>query len=148
MASFSHVPRRMLLIGLALCVAGWTGGCQVRPTAKPLPSGGERLVVGMRLERVQALLGEPSAVTPGTGDNYVQETWTYQITRPPVYRTIVAEMQEVPWVDPITGEMKTVQEPINDQQRLDQQETLTLVFRYGQLITIDRQLTEHRSFSR
>ena len=44
--------------------------------------------------------------------------------------------------------MKTLQEPINDQQRIDRYETVLLLIRYGQLIKVDRKVDEHRAFSR
>ena len=134
---------------LSLLVGGMlAGGCETITVTEPPVAPSAQLIVGMRTERVEALLGPAEAVSRGAGADYVEETWIYQIEHPPVYRTIVAEMQDVPWVDPITGEMKTLQEPVTDQQRLDRRETITLVFRYGQLMTIDREIDEHRSFSR
>ena len=44
--------------------------------------------------------------------------------------------------------MKTIQEPINDQQRLDRHEKVRLLIRYGQLIRVDREVEEQRAFSR
>lgn len=128
---------------------GWLAtGCQTAPADRPTALRSDQLVVGMQSDQIKELLGEPASIVPGAGDNYVEETWTYQIDHPPVYRTIVAEMRSVPWVDPITGEMKTIQEPINDQQRLDRHEKVRLLIRYGQLIRVDREVEEQRAFSR
>lgn len=142
--SFPVRHASLLLIVWAVLASG----CEtVRvPEAAPSPAG--QLIVGMRTEKVTELMGPADSVTRGTGNDYVEETWVYEIEHPPVYRTIAAEMQDVPWVDPITGEMKMLQEPITDQQRLDRVEKITLRFRHGQLMSIDRELDEHRAFSR
>ncbi len=135
-------------ISLLISIGWLASGCETTPAVSPASIPSDQLVVGMYAERIKELLGEPISIVPGTGENYVEETWTYQIEHPPVYRTIVAEMRSVPWVDPITGEMKTLQEPINDQQRIDRYETVLLLIRYGQLIKVDRKVDEHRAFSR
>lgn len=143
----SPVGARCIPVTL-LAFALLTAGCQTPAVSEPVVAPSDQLMVGMRSEKVERLLGEADSITPGQGNDYVEETWVYQIEHPPVYRTIVAEMRDVPWVDPITGEMKTLQDPVVDQQRIDRRETVTLKFRYGQLMTIDRDVDEHRSFSR
>jgi outer membrane protein assembly factor BamE (lipoprotein component of BamABCDE complex) len=137
-----------LAVGVVAGLLLITTGCQHSATSAVGRPASDHLMVGMYAEQVRTLLGEPAEIVIGTGDDQVQETWTYVIQHRPTYRNVVAEMRSVPWVDPITGEMKTISEPINDQQRIDREETLTLVLRYDQLISIDRDLREQRTFSR
>lgn len=135
-----------MAVALALVI---TSGCQ-SPSASPQslpPAGSNQLVVGMAPASVQRVLGDPHKVSPATATNRMEETWIYEIEHPPLYRTIVAEMKSVPWVDPISGEMKSTQEPITNQQRIDRREFIELTFRHGQLIEIKRDLKEQRSFS-
>ena len=109
-------------ISLLISIGWLASGCETTPAVSPASIPSDQLVVGMYAERIKELLGEPISIVPGTGENYVEETWTYQ--------------------------MKTLQEPINDQQRIDRYETVLLLIRYGQLIKVDRKVDEHRAFSR
>lgn len=126
----------------------WAGCQTAEPPVAPdaIAIASDRLLVGMYTSQVEGMLGSPQSIE-STPDG-ATVTWTYQIDHLPLYRTIVAEMIDVPWVDPITGEMKSVAEPVTDQQRIDRRELLELDFRHDQLIRIRRDLTERREFSR
>ena len=102
---------------------------------------------GMRSTQVAGWLGEPQSVNASSTDP-AEEQWIYRTPLPPTYRNVAIEIQEVPWVDPITGEMKIIREPLPGQQRIDGTEILTLTFREGILHQIDRSLDERKSFSR
>ena len=68
---------------------GWLAtGCQTAPADRPTALRSDQLVVGMQSDQIKELLGEPASIVPGAGDNYVEETWTYQsITLPFIGRS-------------------------------------------------------------
>jgi hypothetical protein len=57
-------------------------------------------------------------------------------------------MRDVPFVDPITGVMRMIQEPIAAEQRIVREEKITVVVRHNQVIRVDRRISENSSFSR
>ncbi len=78
----------------------------------------------------------------------MEEIRYYTVEHPPVYQTITADMREVPYVDPISGEMRMLKEPLMDQQRIAREEEIEVVIQHNQVIKIDRRLSESRTFSR
>ncbi|WP_221032610.1 hypothetical protein [Actomonas aquatica] len=102
------------------------------------------LRVGMHQPQVLEWLGEPQHREPATNATGMRETWVYTIRHAPSYKTIVAEMEEVPYVDPFTGELKMLEEPVLNQQRIQILETITLIFRGPRMIDLSRE-TETRS---
>jgi hypothetical protein len=56
-------------------------------------------------------------------------------------------MRDVPFVDPITGVMRMIQEPIAAEQRIVREEKITVVVRHNQVIRVDRRISENSSFS-
>ncbi len=134
-------------------------GCQTRPhSAHGRPHSAEQteairhalvraLKFGMRQSQVRSWLGEPLKVVPVLSPP-ATEQWIYETRLPPTYRTIAIEIQEVPWVDPISGEFKIIREPLTGQQRIDGVEILTLTFRDGVLHAVDRKLDEQKNCTR
>lgn len=153
MSARPSTARSIQLLTVA-CVMAALAGCEstsspdsAGDTAAPMDLS-DRIVLGMTEDRVRAELGTPDKVDAGTMENRMEDTWHYSIELPPSYKTIVAEVREVPWVDPISGEMKSIPDPVVDQQRIDRREELKLTFRHNQLIAIDRTTSEQREFSR
>ncbi|MBT5900550.1 MAG: hypothetical protein HOH58_00405 [Opitutaceae bacterium] len=122
-------------------------GCESTRVANK-PAASSELIVGMTRVQLQDCLGEPRKIEPATEWNRMEGTRYYTVDHPPIYQTITAEMQEVPYVDPITGEMHMLKEPLMDQQRIARVEQIKVVIRHNQVIEIDRQLNENRTFSR
>lgn len=100
----------------------------------------------MHKPQVLEWLGEPLASISGNNSNGMRETWTYRIEHTPHYKTVVAVMEKVPYYDPITGILRWLDEPVQNQQRTQSIETLTLTFRGVSLIDIERDKRELGGF--
>jgi outer membrane protein assembly factor BamE (lipoprotein component of BamABCDE complex) len=118
----------------------------VVPDSSSRLRGAQLLRVGMHKPQVLELLGEPKHTEPPRNANGMRETWEYEIIHHPQYKTIVAQMELVPYVDPFTGELKWLEEPVQNQQRIQKHETLTLTFRGPRLIDLERQVRESNHF--
>ncbi len=134
-----------LLLSFLIMLVGT--GCESVPRpAKVLPPNEIR--VGMTVEELDEKLGTPGEVEPATETNRMEETRYYTVEHPPVYRPITTGMQEIPYVDPITGIMRMIKEPITAKQRINREEKITIVIRHNQVIRVDRRTSENSSFSR
>lgn len=102
--------------------------------------------VGMHKPQIMELLGEPKRIEPPRNANGMREVWEYEIIYPPRYKTVVAQMELVPYVDPFTGELKMLEEPVPNQQRIQRFETLLLTFRGPRMIDLERKVHESRDF--
>jgi hypothetical protein len=102
----------------------------------------------MTVADLDELLSDPIIVDPATEYNRMEETRSYIVEHPPVYRPITTGMRDVPFVDPITGVMRMIQEPIAAEQRIVREEKITVVVRHNQVIRVDRRISENSSFSR
>lgn len=127
------------LLGLA--------GCETTSSRSSKPAS-DRLIVGLTTTQLDELLGDPEKVEPATMFNRAEETRHYTIAHTPEYRDTVAEMKDVPFVDPITGVMRMIKEPIVDQQRIERNEQITVVIQHDHVINIDRRIVKRSSFSR
>jgi hypothetical protein len=122
-------------------------GCEsVPPKNEALSPADVR--VGMTVADLDELLSDPIIVDPATEYNRMEETRSYIVEHPPVYRPITTGMRDVPFVDPITGVMRMIQEPIAAEQRIVREEKITVVVRHNQVIRVDRRISENSSFSR
>ena len=82
----------------------------------------------MRRAEVAKYLGPAAEVKPFVSEGAAGEIWVYKTTSPGPTRQIAAAMQEVPFVDPITGEMRTIQEPVFKNELSTITETTELLF--------------------
>ncbi|GAB5561034.1 MAG: hypothetical protein SynsKO_26810 [Synoicihabitans sp.] len=122
-------------------------GCESVPaetTTAQIP----KIHVGMKVATLDAALENPIRVEPATEYNRMEETRHYVVEHPSVYRPITTGMRDVPYVDPITGEMRMLKEPIAAEQRVDREEKIVVVIRHDQVISVDRRISENSSFSR
>ncbi len=122
------MPIRLLLAFLA---AALFAGCETtsnapaagtKPKAGPgQPSKPEVLIPaaklnavkrGMTSAEVRGLLGNPNNISPFPAGELKGEVWTYRISVVKRTNFIAASMEEIPFVDPITGEMKMIKEPV------------------------------------
>ena len=102
----------------------------------------------MKKDQVREIMGKPAQIVPGEGNGSVEESWVYRIQQPPEMRNVITRMEEVPFVNPRSGVMTTIEEPVTEQERIDRTEILTLLFRDDQLANINRAVQERRSVMR
>ncbi|MCF3652445.1 hypothetical protein [Synoicihabitans lomoniglobus] len=88
----------------------------------------KELRLGMTQREVLALVGQPAEKEPASAANGEAETWRYFNTTDPVYRDVAIEMEEVAYVDPITGIARTILDPRPEMERITTRETFFLVF--------------------
>lgn len=69
----------------------------------------------MSQEEVRALLGEPAQIRPLQSPAGNAERWIYRRPREQAVNLQQTSTQAVPYVDPITGEMRTISEPVYSQ---------------------------------
>lgn len=108
---------------------------------------------GLTMAEVKALIGEPlqvrNEVLAGKDAPAAKVTlWVYGRTLSSDYKTVVAEMEEVPYFDPLTGEAKPQQQPIHSQERIDRSELIVLAFTGGKVTDIQRQVRQNKILSR
>jgi len=132
------------MVGLAL---GLTG-CE-SPTSQPAeqPTPGS-ISVGMTPAEVQGVLGEPAEVVADEVSVPPVQMWVYRNELPSEFRDVMTRMEEIPFVNPRSGVMTTIEEPVTSQERIDRIEVLTLLFQGNQLAKINRQVEENRTLNR
>jgi hypothetical protein len=85
---------------------------------------------GMTAKQVKEHVGAPNTVEPFPNDAGAQsEIWVYIRSVPVAFREVAGGSRVVPYVDPTTGEMKEIQEPImrNETVFADQRIELLMV---------------------
>ncbi|HTO04429.1 MAG TPA: hypothetical protein VL069_12035 [Opitutus sp.] len=110
---FSFVAAVLLATGCSTSPADGTPTTANSPSpSMGTPSIYQRLIKGMRRAEVANYLGKAAEVKPFVSKGAVGEIWVYKTTFPGSTRQVAAAMQDVPFVNPITGEMGTLQEPV------------------------------------
>lgn len=104
------------------------------------------LRIGMVQSHVRDWMGEPDSIESVTEDNQIRETWSYTRQLATSYKTVAAEMEEVPYVDPFTGQMRSTYEPRTTQQRQTAREHIRLIFVEGRLVDIRRRTDRASQF--
>lgn len=94
----------------------------------------ELLQKGLPAERVSALFGAPSELRPNSDQGIASEIWIYTRAVTGPMRQVAAETRDVPVVDPITGAMRTVPEPVYTNQRTYYTEKTELLMINGRLV--------------
>lgn len=129
--SSAFLPTRVMrcfLGAAALTSALLSAGCSspaVKTTAAPAsaanPAPAEtpsdlkpfgKLQKGMRAAEVLALLGPAEEISAAVTEGTKSEVWLYRHLYSGKPKTVAAEMQEVPFFDPVTGAMRMVMEPV------------------------------------
>jgi len=144
---------RVFLVGLGL--AGLTfSGCA---TATPAPGAGTAaaaatapkdpwlaLARDLTAEQVRAALGEPREMRPMQTSG--GEIWVYRRTTAAGVDLVQTSTEEIPYYDPIRGEMRTRPSPVYSQQtRLVEQELNLLMFQ-GRLVSWKVQVRQGQRF--
>ena len=136
----SSAPMRAPAITLAFCCLvqaafSATDPAQAGTPAVPAAQKPARptLEAGMTAEQIVQIVGKPNRVKKLKQDAIEAEVWYYSFDRPYGVRQIAAQMREVPYVDPITGVMKMMQEPVYSEERSYLVETTELLIINGAL---------------
>lgn len=103
----------------------------------------KQLRLGMTKAEVTALISEPTSRTAAALDEAGLDRWIYELRHRPQFRTITAEMEEVPFVDPITGEAGSIMEARPESERFQLIEVFTLGFDEAGILA-DLDYTSHR----
>ena len=94
-----------------------------------------------------SLLGDPDKTDEITNESGVWERWTFEQDIAPIYREMVTEMVEVPFVDPVNGQESIILEPRAGHQRIDRQETIILTFHNNLLVNLTRSVEAEPAFA-
>lgn len=94
-----------------------------------------------------ALLGEPDRTDEITNESGIWARWVFERDIAPIYREMVTEMVEVPFVDPVNGQESIILEPRAGHQRIDRQETITLTFHNNLLVNLTRSVEAKPAFA-
>ena len=132
-----------LLLGLAL--AGCSTGPVSPSAAKAPPDAFAALQKDLTAAQVKALLGEPAGIKPFKAEVPASEIWVYRRKISQQDREVPIGSQEIPRMNPLTGQMGTVNEPVYETQTLTVIETIELLMIEQRLIGWKyRRLTEPR----
>ena len=137
-----------LIVGVAVLLAGCV---QTQVDAPAAPGGPEdparQLRVGMTPGQVRDLMGDPLEVRHYDGDDIPVEIWIYRRPLGARVRSIAPTTVEVPWVDPITGQMRSVTDPVPAEERIEVTEELSLDLTNGRLADVRRAVKHDRQIS-
>lgn len=135
----------------AFAMAWLWGGCSTAGTTAASSAAAESprptLQQGMSAEEVVAILGEPNAKTKDSDGDGRVEVWVYLRPINTSVRQVAASMASVPWVDPVTGELRYISEPVIGMQRTEFVEELRLRLDDGRLMTIQREVIRNVLYS-
>lgn len=147
--------RALLLLGalgaFGLCSAGHSSDATAvdsGPMAAKAASKSARatLVIGMSAEEVRTIIGKPKRVKAMKQDGVVAEVWLYSYNTPTGVRQIATSMRDVPFIDPLTGVLRMIQEPVYSHQMTYVVETTELLMVDGALANSKRYRTVKRHF--
>jgi hypothetical protein len=111
-------------------------------SAKKEPS--KNLRKGMTEAEIRSVWGDPKIVRPGKGGETIL---IYHFDVLTTQRMVASRMTEVPAVDLVTGEARTVMEPSLTPQNVTVTQTIVLQLLDGRLASWARQLGEERRFN-
>jgi len=123
-AHFPFLPA--VTLAAVLLAAGCTAPSAGVPPAAPVTTPpvapaatqdtGPELRKGLTAAELKSLLGEPTEVRPFVVNGVASEIWVFERRVPGQTRQVVARMREVPYVNPITGVMRMIQEPVHENE--------------------------------
>jgi hypothetical protein len=151
--SYFIMRSKIVILGLAL--AGLIlAGCANMPSTpaaeqdrKAQPSqqdSWQSLAQGMTADQVRAALGQPINVrpmqTPGG------EIWVYRRMTAREMGLVPLKTEEIPYVDPFTGEQRMIQEPVYSQEVHTVEEELQLLLYEGKLMSWKSRFLSARTY--
>jgi hypothetical protein len=104
------------------------------------------LAIGMSAAQVRQLLGQPERVTTQEAVGPGAELWTYRIGRTQRAAMATTGMQDVPGVDPFTGQTTTHKEAVYRMEHTTIYDTLQLLMLDGLLSAQKRARETERTF--
>lgn len=145
-------------LALFLLAAG-LAGCTNTPSSAPSASAaaaapaaansiavdGTHLHKGDTADKLLAAVGEPDERKPFRADEIAAEVWIYKRRIPGAVRQVPSSTRDVPYVDPLTGNMRMLQEPVYSNERTTFDETTELLLINGQLAEWKQWLRESRT---
>lgn len=102
---------------------------------------------GMPGAELETLLGKPKEVRPFVVDGVTSEVWVFERRLQGKTRQVVVRMQEVPYVDPITGVMRMIQEPVHENETTTVIETIEVLMFSDVVAEWKRSLDSERAFN-
>ncbi len=96
---------------------------------------------------LKTLLGEPKEVRPFVVDGVTSEVWVFERRLQGKTRQVVARMREVPYVDPITGVMRMLQEPVQENETTTVIETIEVLMFSGIVAEWKKSFDSERAFN-
>src|SRR5690606_33105378 len=96
---------------------------------------------------LKALLGEPKEVRPYVVDGVASEIWVFERRLQGRTRQVVARMREVPYVDPITGVMRMIQEPMHENETTFVIEKMEVLMFSGAVAEWKKSFESERAFN-
>lgn len=94
-----------------------------------------------------SLLGQPTEKKNVVREGVAVEIWTYDRRSPGPKRQVQASMRDVPYVDPLTGVMRMIQEPVFEMESTQIVATTQLLLHAGRLLEWKQQITSERAFN-
>lgn len=88
---------------------------------------------GLSADEVKSLLGDPKQIKPYVAEGITSEIWVYERIVPGPTRQVPTGTREVPFIDPISGTMRMLQEPIYENEVISIVETTQLLMFAGRL---------------
>lgn len=150
MKRFTLLPLATVLLLLNGCLtppASSERAAPVQPATAGLPGKFQRLQRGLTAQQVIELCGSPDKREPFPTELTTRaEKWTYEETLATEQRQVPVSTREVPYVDPITGVQRMLQEPVYELQSIQLVETVELLMLEGQLLNWKSTRSQHRSW--
>ena len=147
------VNSRTVIFGFVL-VAPILAGCSSVPSAPTTaqkraaqparPDPWLSLAKGTTAEQVRADLGTPVEVRPLRSPG--AEVWIYRRTAAVDVNLVPTKTEDVPYFDPITGQQRTIQNPVYSQETRTVEEELQLLLYEGKLVNWKRGFRDERSY--
>lgn len=133
-------PHYSLIAAVALAICGLpslslAATADTRPAETKSANKAARptIDVGMTADQVRAIAGEPIRIKPLKKEGVSAEIWVYKFDRLAEVKDIPTSINDVPYIDPITGVERSIPEPVYSQQRIFTVETTELLMVNGAL---------------
>jgi hypothetical protein len=98
----------------------------------------------MTADQVRVALGPPIDVRPMQSPG--AEIWVYRRMTARDVGMVPLKMEDIPYVDPATGQQRTIQEPVYSQEVRTVEEELQLLLYEGKLVSWKGRFSEARTY--
>lgn len=132
--------------GPVAVIAADATNSEVRPV-RAAQSARPMLTTGMAASEIRGIVGEPIRVKPLKAANANAEVWYYSYSKLAGVTDTATGIREVPYVDPITGVMRTIPELSYSLQKTVLTETTELLMVDGTLTSAKRYRHVRRDFN-